>query len=208
MNDEHMELRAVPKDHDIQSQFLDAAAALNLQLAGITPTAPELAEEIAYYDLSDGSRISLRRDRITSITHILCQGMRAQEFLEWTMHHIECWTRREALAALATEIEAKDIDGIVDQTIILFMTWPGADKCEDDKSFLELANQLFEHLDPDVRDTAIVGAFFGAWRNTKIQEAIRVLELHDPAAKVRQRAALFARTLRTIREPDPTTNDK
>lgn len=178
--------RAVPRASDPIARLRTGAKDLGLFLATTVPRSPELLEEIAYDDLTDGSLISLRCDRITNTPQILTVGPRAEELHAWAIEHLHCWTAAELLEEATIQLEGADIDGIVDAAVVLFMCVPPSAELE--RPWADLVWRCLEHSDADVRHAAVAGTFFRLWEYPKVRAKIESIARADVSEAVRKRA--------------------
>lgn len=190
-----VEQRLVPRHPDPGATFLRGGKELGLLLGSIVPSHQGLVEETSYYDPNDGSTMSYRVDRMTLVPHIAISGTRAEEFREWAIAALDCWTMDQSFALARRALESGDVDDMVDALLVLFISCPPAALITD--AWIELALEFLRHEDADVRDSAVAGAFFGFWRHPMIQAEIGKMLEHDPSEAVRSRAAVLEKGWRT-----------
>lgn len=193
MTAEYDDFRGVPRAPDSATKFLTAEKDLGVFLATIVPRSPELLEEVAYFDASDGSQISLRRDRVTYTPHVLSVGARAAEFHQWATTRLDCWPAEEILAEAAIQLRGNDIDGLVDAAVVLFISAPPVR--DMGPRWLQLALEFFEHADGDVRDAAVAGAHFRLWEAPEVRYKIEAIAKADPSEVVRANARVLWQAL-------------
>lgn len=193
--------RAVPRVEDHVAAFLTEKD-LGVFLATIVPRSPELLEEVAYLDISDGSQISLRRDCVTFTPHVLCDGARAAEFHAWAMRELDCWTNEEIFAEADRQLSGADIDGIIDVAVVMFISAPPLFTL--DSRWLGLAWKFFGHPDADVRDAALAGTYFRLWESPEVQSRVELISRDDPSEMVRTNAAVLLNAMRQWRNDRPS----
>lgn len=183
------EQRLVPRHRDPGVAFLSVEYdLLGLELWSISPSHNIWDQETVFCDPRDGSRISYRVDRLTYVPHVAISGGRAGEFRDWAIATLDCWTESELFELAEKTLAVGDVDDIVDALLVLFISCPPIARITD--SWVSLALEFLRHEDPDVRDSAVVGSFFGFWRDSRIQEEIDHMLKCDPSEAVRSRAAI------------------
>lgn len=183
------ELRVVPRDPDSGVKFLQVEHDLGIWLRSIAPSHSIWAEEVVFFDLQDGSRIARRVDVLTSVPHVAMWGPRAGAFREWAVSALDCWTEREMFLSAREALRHGDVDDLVDALLVVFISCPPTK--EISQPWVSLALEFLRHEEPDVRDSAVVGTFFGFWRNPRVQAAIDDILVRDPSEAVRARAAIL-----------------